>query len=293
MAKSGRPPAPVVSVINMKGGVGKTLISGNVFRELCRRKKKRVLLVDFDPQFNLSQLLLSRTDYETLQNAKKTLLHVIEPPAPTSVFQVSGDDLIDIGQVDDFTHVLENGTPNCEIRLVAGDFAISQLNLRERNQSLRVPRKRFEAIVKQARNTYDLVVLDCNPSTSFLTRCALECSSHLLVPIRPDRYSVLGATMLFEFMDYLPTLSTAVKKILLINKASSSPSQPELDAENQLRADLILGPLVLLNPVPSSEILKARSDYSGFAVDRGGPYSQVITNELGKVADEIAAKLGI
>src|SRR5262245_25458041 len=101
-------PSPVVSVINMKGGVGKTLVSANVFHELFRRKRKRVLLIDFDPQFNLSQLLLNEADYDALKAARKTLLSVIEPPPPTSVFQVSGDDLLDVGAVDNYTHQLKH-----------------------------------------------------------------------------------------------------------------------------------------------------------------------------------------
>jgi chromosome partitioning protein len=293
MAKSGRPLCPVVSVINMKGGVGKTQISGNVFRELFRRKRKQVLLVDFDPQFNLSQLLLTRSEYDDLKDAKKTLLHVIEPPAPTSVFQVSGDDLLDVRAVDDYAHELEQIAPDCSIRLIAGDFAISKLNLRERDRSLRVPRRRFEAFINKARGEYDLIVLDCNPSTSFLTRAALEVSSHLLIPIRPDRYSVLGAEMLFDFMGYLPTLTVALKKMLLINGMSNTPLQPEIDAVNQLRADPNLGPLTLVNDVPQSDVLKARPDYAGFALDRRAPWTTEIESRLGMVADEIATKIGL
>jgi len=285
---------PVVSVINMKGGVGKTLISANVFRELFRRKRKRVLLIDFDPQFNLSQLLLVRTDYDTLKTERKTLLYVVEPPTPTSVFQVSADDMLDVGNVDDFTRRLQYivGEPNIEIRLLAGDFDLAKLNLRERDKSLRIPRRRFAEFIRKAREAYDLIVLDCNPSTSFLTRTALEVSTHLLVPIRPDRYSVLGATMLFDFMDYLPTVSTVAKKLLLLNGLPNLLSTPEADIVSQVRADTTLGPLTLVSVVPQSNVLKARPDYAGFSVDRGVPYSQDIKSRLGLVADEIASNLG-
>ena len=277
----------------MKGGVGKTLISANVFYELYRRKRKRILLIDFDPQFNLSQLLLRKVDYDQLKNDRKTLLSVIEPPVPDNVFQVSGNDLLDVGAVDDYTFRLNYvvGSPEAEIRLLAGDFDLSKLNLREREQSLRVPRRRFKHFVQKAREEYDLIVLDCNPSTSFLTRTALEVSTYLVVPIRPDRYSLLGAEMLFEFMDFLPTLSVSPEKMLLFNGVKSAPSDPERSTMNQLRANVNFGPLTLVAEVPYSDVLRARPDYSGFAADRRVPYSQDIKRRLGLVADEIATKL--
>jgi chromosome partitioning protein len=158
--------------------------------------------------------LLSSTQYDALKAAGKTLLNVIEPPQPTSDFQVADDDLLDIKNVDDYTHRLKYivGNPEVEFRLLAGDFGLAKLHLRERDQSLRVPRKRFAKFIDKARSEYDAVVLDCNPATSFLTRSALEVSSHFVIPLRPDRYSLLGAEMLFEFMEYLPSLAAEPKK---------------------------------------------------------------------------------
>ena len=58
MMSSDRRPSPVVAVLNMKGGVGKTTVTAAIFREMHRTKRRRVLLVDFDPQYNLTQLLV-------------------------------------------------------------------------------------------------------------------------------------------------------------------------------------------------------------------------------------------
>ncbi|MEP6664250.1 MAG: ParA family protein, partial [Verrucomicrobiota bacterium] len=64
--------SPVVAVLNMKGGVGKTTISANVFRELYRRigKEKKTLLIDFDAQFNLTQSVITEKGYEPLKKDK-------------------------------------------------------------------------------------------------------------------------------------------------------------------------------------------------------------------------------
>ena len=52
-----------VSLINMKGGVGKTTLAVNLADFLVNRESKRVLLIDVDPQFNATQCVLSGNDY--------------------------------------------------------------------------------------------------------------------------------------------------------------------------------------------------------------------------------------
>src|SRR2546430_5113108 len=95
--------APVVSVLNMKGGVGKTTIAANLFRELYRRigDGKKTLLIDFDAQFNLTQSVITEKNYEALQKAKKTIWSVLEAPTPSSVFHTSASDLEDCGSWKD------------------------------------------------------------------------------------------------------------------------------------------------------------------------------------------------
>ncbi|WP_350313166.1 ParA family protein [Dickeya fangzhongdai] len=51
-------PAPVVSFINMKGGVGKTTLCIGIAEYMASCLKKRVLVIDIDPQFNATQSLL-------------------------------------------------------------------------------------------------------------------------------------------------------------------------------------------------------------------------------------------
>ncbi|MDM8552179.1 AAA family ATPase, partial [Desulfobacterales bacterium HSG2] len=51
MSKKTKKEAPVVAILNMKGGVGKTTIAGNLFREMFKSKKINTLLIDLDAQF--------------------------------------------------------------------------------------------------------------------------------------------------------------------------------------------------------------------------------------------------
>jgi chromosome partitioning protein len=71
------PSATVVSLINMKGGVGKTTLAVGLAWELA--KKKRVLLVDIDPQFNATQWIVDPSTYLNWLKTKHTVLNVFQP----------------------------------------------------------------------------------------------------------------------------------------------------------------------------------------------------------------------
>ena len=69
----------VISLINMKGGVGKTTLAINIGDCLASRHEKKVLLIDVDPQFNCSQSLMSPDDYiKYLKEEGDTIINVFE-----------------------------------------------------------------------------------------------------------------------------------------------------------------------------------------------------------------------
>src|SRR5215813_10678167 len=87
--KKGRKMAVTVGVVNMKGGVGKSTLTSNLGWYCAYNKNLKVLLVDLDPQFNLSQYVMGSDAYEELHSENKaTVLDVFEqhtPPAITGV----------------------------------------------------------------------------------------------------------------------------------------------------------------------------------------------------------------
>lgn len=285
---------PVVAVMNMKGGVGKTTISANIFREIFLRRGKRTLLVDFDPQFNLSQLLLTEAQYDTLKADGDTILAVLEAQAPDSVFATAtaNSDANQTWDIDGITRRLKylTGDPQTSLRLLAGDFNLARYNLREDPRTLAGPRRRFKAFIAQAKEEFDLVVLDCNPSSSFLTRTALEAATHLVIPVRPDRFSILGVQMIMDYIGGLSTIHLPPALSIVINDVVGGEVT---SVESQLRAHANFGPNVLVNRIPHSKILTARSDYSGFATDRRVPWSTWLRGKLVAVANELAGRLGV
>jgi chromosome partitioning protein len=73
----------------MKGGVGKTTIAAHVMRVLYLQLSKKVLLVDLDRQFNLTQCLMTRSAYDKLKVAHKTIFTAMEPPSNVGLFEVA------------------------------------------------------------------------------------------------------------------------------------------------------------------------------------------------------------
>jgi len=289
MGKKNQKKGKIVSVLNMKGGVGKTTISGNLFREVFRTKKINTLLIDIDPQFNLTQLLMTRENYEKVLDKNKTIFNVFQHEPPDSVFAVSDEYNLVLPKTKKLITPLKK-IDEAQLHLLAGNFNLASLNLKGTNE-LSTPRKRFVRFVEQAQKEYDLIVIDCNPSTSFLTKCALEVSTHILVPVRPDKYSVIGVEMISQFIDSYLGKGKEPDMRILLNDMKDKDGAPEI--ASQLRGDVNFGPKVLVSELHHSLLLRAKPDYTGFAVDQKVPYKHAVRAQLVAIADEYSKFLGI
>jgi len=280
---------PVVAVLNMKGGVGKTTISAHVFRHLYSHLAKRVLLVDFDPQFNLTQAVISQTDYEKYKLEHRTIFSVMEDSASPSIFKVSSN-LGPPPNLEDVSVRLRRFTnldPEVNLLLVPGDFDLVKYSMIGDGKVLDPVKARFLKFIENAQTERDLICIDCNPSSSFMTICALQAATHVLVPVRPDRYSMLGLKMLNRFITDLPQIHKKPELVVLLNGVKPSGYDPTV--ENALRSDPDFGPVTLVNSLHVSKVLEANVGYTGFATDKQGqgwrvtPRITAIVNELGTV----------
>lgn len=278
---------PVVAVLNMKGGVGKTTISAHVFRHLYSHLRKRLLLIDFDPQFNLTQAVISQSDYENHKAANRTVFSVMEDSHSPSIFKVSSTlgPAPSVDQVSVRLRRFTNTNPEINLLLVPGDFDLVRYSMIGDPKVLDPVKDRFLQFVEAARVERDLVCIDCNPSSSFMTICALQAATHVLVPVRPDRYSMLGLKMLSRFITELPQIASKPELIVLLNGVKTSGYDPTV--ENALRSDPEFGPSTLANSLHVSKVLEATVGYTGFATDKQGqgwrvtPRITAIVNELG------------
>lgn len=293
MAKQRIKLGPVVSTLNLKGGVGKTTVSAHVFRVVWETFRVPTLLIDFDPQFNLTQTLFSRADYEEAQKAQQTIMAVMEPSPPSkSLFSVNRS-IAPIPDPAEVSTALWHFTreKHIDLRVLPGDFRLVKYSLMDDRSQLDNVKSRFLSFVDQCRVGGRVTVIDCNPSSSFLTLCALQACTHLLVPVRPDRYSILGVELLDQFLNEAPTIEPKPKKLILLNGV---PRQHyDRSIEDELRSHPSLGPCTLPQRLHQSAKLQAKPDYTGFATDKPGPYKNVLKTEVSAIAKEVGTMLGL
>lgn len=177
----------IVSVANMKGGVAKTTLVVNLAYTLSQRFKKKVLLVDLDPQFNATQCCLSGPEYEELRkNGQPTIYHLFADEDDTVPNLVRGP----ISAMAPFHPLgaIYRYKPNFD--LILGDLNLYRLEFgpgQAREKSL-ANFIREHGLEEQ----YDFILIDCPPTPSVWMISALLASDSYLVPVKAEPLSRAG-----------------------------------------------------------------------------------------------------
>lgn len=182
----------VISVLNMKGGVGKTTICLNLAHALATRQKK-VLIIDFDPQANASGGLLTFDEYEKHRGSRKVISDIF-----TDLEKIVGPVSKKIPQLltlDDMKMRARHFPPQGCIDLVPSELELSHVLERSGGSSLE---DRLKLMLKGKKQQYDFVLIDCGPTYSVLTNNALKASDYVLIPVKPDPFSARGIPMLLS-----------------------------------------------------------------------------------------------
>lgn len=192
-----------VSLVNMKGGVGKSTLAVNIADVLARRHGKRVLLIDTDPQFNATQMLISGDEYvQRIQAGQNTILDVFDDQPKVRVSAVAGPQVVPAVALDaitTWTIPLPNSVPGGALQLLAGDLELYRLEMNSgagRERRL----KRFVEIC-EARNDFDFIIIDTPPTPSTWMTAALFASDYYVIPVRPEPISRTGVDLLKGVVD--------------------------------------------------------------------------------------------
>jgi chromosome partitioning protein len=188
----------VNTVMNYKGGVGKTTLTANLGAEVANRGHK-VLLIDLDPQANLTFSFYSveqwredlRKDttimrwYEGDMPGREIDLHelVVMPPLVNQQIKISG------GRLDLIASHLK--LIDIDLRLAARLGGGTTLGESKR-KFLDLHGCLARALRNEAFREYDLVLIDCAPNFGLVTKTAIVASDHVLVPAKADYLSTLG-----------------------------------------------------------------------------------------------------
>lgn len=173
-----------VALMNMKGGVGKSTLTANLGWYAAYRKNHRVLLVDLDPQFNLSQYVLGRAAYEKHLDSKKgTVLDVLEQATTANGSRGHDEDVAP----EDVIARVQYWDDGSGIDLLPSSLKLSF--------TLRNPTGKeylLSNFLEEVRSSYDLILIDCAPTESILTTAAYLASDSILIPVKPEFLSTIG-----------------------------------------------------------------------------------------------------
>ncbi|MEO0884086.1 MAG: AAA family ATPase [Pseudomonadota bacterium] len=244
---------PVVAVMNMKGGVGKTTVAAQVAAAYQKSGGRRVLLVDLDPQYNLSQLFFpsGAPDEAAIRDAsvislfEKSQLHEAHRASPADRWNHLSIEPFTAAPRDEICHsLLEKDGNRGRLDIIFGQFEISKYAFSTDREGLDAVRQHFLRTLDFYRGQYDLIVLDTNPNATFLTRCVLQAADLVLAPMHTDVYSLRGIKLLNRVIadqtdtDHRPDLSVLFNAV-----ERREQSDFEADARNgafddQVRFDL-------------------------------------------------------
>lgn len=212
----------------------------------------------------------------------------MEPPSSVGLFDVATTHHAP-PKASDLSHRLKRSfVRRWAIDLIPGNFDLVKYSLVSEPNKLKSVQQRFHKFISQAKQEYDIVIIDCNPSSSFITLCALRVCTHLLVPVRPDLYSVLGLELVTDFLEGLPEIHPKPEIAVLLNGIPRTSY--DRTAEDELRAHATFGPLVLTNKLRKSRLLEATPGNTGFATDQKRPYRNSLRLEIGMIVDELQKK---
>lgn len=186
--------AKVISMINMKGGVGKTTLLVNIAYELATTLNKKVLVVDMDPQFNATQMLLLRSseidNYPEIEKSNQTIAGLL----------LGGNSMIkkdDMVTIESSIHPLKRIS---NLHLIPGDLRLTDFEVSRRGAE-RALRTELQTVLDK----YDYILIDTPATYSIYSQSALIASDYYLTPLMPDMFAVLGYSLLKKKVakDYL------------------------------------------------------------------------------------------
>ena len=217
-----------ITVMNAKGGVGKSTLVLALAETLATYHGKSILVIDADAQASVSHLLTRQPRLDSVQSAGRTIVdYLIGAVLKESTASWRDFVIADVSDVDDAR----------SIALMPSDTSLTlferEVSKGEHEARLR---KTIGAWLAEASSAYDIVLIDSAPGLSVLTECFLREASFYLSPTKPDFISTRGLKFLREFKERDPQMGFAENLGVIVNMKDTRFAQDE-EFDQWLRQD--------------------------------------------------------
>jgi chromosome partitioning protein len=211
-----------IAVMNAKGGVGKSTLVLAIAETLSAYHGKRVLVIDSDSQASVSSMLMPIPELHRLQGAERTLVDYLVATVLLDEAASWQDIIVEgVSDVDD-AHTV-SVVPS-DMQLTLFERAVSKQDLHT------MLRKAIKELLAQAREGYDIVLIDCPPGISVLTESWLREADYHVSPTKADYVSVCGLEVLRRFKTLNPEMGFADNLGVIVNmRDTAALSESEYD----------------------------------------------------------------
>ena len=199
----------IISVINYKGGVGKTTLTANLAAELAYRDYK-VLMIDLDPQASLTFSFMDPNTWKKEYSIDKTVKNWFKPSKDVKPFceliiepKAVSKRLGELDKKKGSLHLISSHLDliNVDLELAT---QLGGANLQQaKHNFIKVHKRLVDGINEIDNGEYDLILIDCPPNFNIVTKNAIVASDHILIPAKPDYLSTLGIDYLKMSLDRL------------------------------------------------------------------------------------------
>ena len=240
----------VIAITNQKGGVGKTTTTFNLGVALAKQGK-RVLVVDVDPQSNLT----TYAGWYDENELKYTLTDLME--------QSMNDE--EIKTKESILHHSEN------VDLIPSNLSLSAL---ENSLTYAMSREyTLRNCLSSIKDDYDYILLDCQPSLGMLTINALASANSVIIPVQSEYFALRGMTDLFKIINKVrrqinPTLKIEGALLTLVDSRANLPKEIATQLKDNYGSILKLFNTQIPRAVKTAE--STSSGGSVFSYDKSG-----------------------
>ena len=207
----------IISIINQKGGVGKTTTVINLAAGLAQLEKK-ILVIDLDPQGNATTGL----GLSNLENSRDTIYGVLN--GTKSISEV----------------IKKTKFKNLDIVTSNVDLSGIEVETANDNERAFILKMKLASYLNDSRRPYDYILIDCPPSLSLLTVMALVSSNSLLVPLQTEFFALEGLTQLMKTIERIkvnlnPELKIRGILLTMYDKRNKLSAQVEKEARDYFK----------------------------------------------------------